>query len=134
MKPFEALFLLAICMFSSGTAFADANVCEREMVGASARYDVPLGVLYAVGMTESGRKDSLQPNAMNIEGKAYFATDLADALAHVAEAQQSGIKMIDIGCMQINHYFHNAEFSSLSQMFDPHANVDYAARFLKQLR
>lgn len=134
MRLFRALCPLIIFMFSGGLAFAAGNVCEREMVGASSRYDVPLGVLYAVGMTESGRKDSLQPHAMNIEGKAYFAVDLADALAHVAEARESGIKLIDIGCMQINHYFHGAEFKSVAEMFDPHANVDYAARFLKQLR
>ncbi len=91
-------------------------------------------MLYAVGLTESGRKDSLQPLAMNIAGEAYFATSLDDAIRRFDAAQADGIKLIDIGCMQINHYFHGREFASLRRMFDPHANVDYAARFLKVLR
>ncbi|HUB63362.1 MAG TPA: transglycosylase SLT domain-containing protein, partial [Methylocella sp.] len=37
-------------------------------------------------------------------------------------------------CMQINHHFHASQFPSLEAMFDPHENVDYAARFLKELR
>jgi soluble lytic murein transglycosylase-like protein len=115
-------------------AFAGENVCEREMKTASEKYAVPLGVLYAVGLTESGRKDSLQPYAMNIAGKAYFARNLADGLARFDQAEAAGIKLIDIGCMQINHYFHGDAFPSVAGMFEPHANVDYAARFLTTLR
>ena len=36
--------------------------------------------------------------------------------------------------MQINEKFHGSKFDSLSAMFDPARNVDYAARFLKELR
>ncbi len=36
--------------------------------------------------------------------------------------------------MQINHYYHGSHFSSVAEMFDPHANVDYAARFLRDLK
>ena len=36
--------------------------------------------------------------------------------------------------MQINHRWHGAHFASLEAMFDPHLNVAYAARFLKELR
>jgi soluble lytic murein transglycosylase-like protein len=125
--------ILTICTFSAAACAAE-NACEREMTRASGAYGVPLGVLYAVGMTESGRKDSLRPNAMNIEGRAYFATSVADGVRAFNEAKASGAKLIDIGCMQIDHYFHATEFASLEAMFDPHDNVDYAARFLKRLR
>jgi soluble lytic murein transglycosylase-like protein len=36
--------------------------------------------------------------------------------------------------MQINHYYHGERFSSVEAMLDPAQNVDYAARFLKELR
>jgi soluble lytic murein transglycosylase-like protein len=36
--------------------------------------------------------------------------------------------------MQINQHWHGADFASLSDMFDPERNVEYAARFLKTLR
>ena len=125
--------ILTISTFSQA-ALAVENACEREMTRASAAYGVPLGVLYSVGMTESGRKDSLRPNAMNIDGRAYFATSVADGVRAFKEATAHGAKLIDIGCMQIDHHFHASAFASVEQMFDPHANVEYAAHFLKGLR
>ena len=118
----------------SFTGTAEINVCEREMTQAAKRYDVPLAVLYAVGMTETGRRGSLQPFALNLQGPSFFAANLSEALRRFEEARRSGAKLIDIGCMQINHYYHSSQFRSLEAMFDPHENVDYAARFLKELR
>nr|WP_244300751.1 transglycosylase SLT domain-containing protein [Roseibium hamelinense] len=110
------------------------NVCEREMMAAAKQYEVPLGVLYAVGLTETGRKNSLYPYALNIEGRSVFPPSARAALQDIASAQQAGKKLIDIGCMQINHYYHSREFRSVDHMLEPRANVQYAARFLKQLR
>jgi len=113
---------------------AQSNVCEREMDQAAKRYDVPLAVLYAVGMTETGRRGSLQPFALNLQGPSFFAANLDEALRRFEEARKSGAKLIDVGCMQIDHHFHASHFRSLEAMFDPHENVDFAARFLKELR
>ena len=104
------------------------------MARAASRHAVPLAVLYAVGLTETGRKGSLQPYAMNIAGAAFFARDYADAESAFAAARARGVKLIDVGCMQINHHYHGREFPSLAAMFDPARNVDYAARFLTRLR
>ncbi|EJN06372.1 transglycosylase SLT domain-containing protein [Phyllobacterium sp. YR531] len=103
------------------------------MHNASTKYDIPIGILYAVGLTETGRKNSLQPYALNVEGHAVFMPTVSAAVAKFDEAQLQGAKLIDLGCMQINHHFHGRNFRSVDQMFDPAANVDYAARFLKQL-
>lgn len=130
---------LALCLSDatlgavSASTGADA-VCEREMAAASKRHDVPLAILYAVGMTESGRKGSLHRFAMNIEGKSYFASSVTDALSAFQSARAKGKKLIDVGCMQINHHFHGKKFKSVAQMFDPRANVEYAAVFLSELR
>jgi soluble lytic murein transglycosylase-like protein len=132
------LFLIAALAASTSSAalpaLAAGNACEGEMRAASQKYGVPLGVLYSVGLAESGHKESLQPFAMNIAGRAYFATGLADALREFDAARAGGVTLIDIGCMQINHRFHGEHFASVAAMFAPHANVDYAARFLKTLR
>ena len=48
-------------MSSAWSAGAGDNACEREMARAAERHAVPLGMLYAVGLTETGRGDSLQP-------------------------------------------------------------------------
>jgi soluble lytic murein transglycosylase-like protein len=95
---------------------------------------VPVGMLYAVGLTETGRGESLHPYAMNIEGKASFDARPQEAIARFQVAQAAGIKLIDVGCMQINHHYHRDKFASVEQMFEPAANVDYAARFLKELK
>jgi soluble lytic murein transglycosylase-like protein len=126
--------LLAAWSSSVPIAAHAANACEPEILRASSSYGVPVGILYAVGLTETGNKGSLQPNAMNIEGKALFPNNRAEALTAFAKARQDGASLIDVGCMQINVRYHGGEFRSLSDMFDPRQNVDYAARFLLQLK
>lgn len=116
-----------------GCAAAAANPCEPEILRAAERYGVPAGILYAVGLTETGKKGSLQPNALNIEGKAVFPASRGDALAAFRAARSGGAKLIDLGCMQINYHYHGEHFRSVEEMLDPHLNVDYAARFLAAL-
>ena len=136
----RALLAAAIvaAYFSDGApgfaASARLTVCEQEMLRASEQHQVPLGVLYAVGLTETGRKGSLQPYALNVEGKALYSTSAAEAIRKFEAARARGAKLIDLGCMQINHYYHGREFRSLSDMLTPQRNVEYAARFLKELR
>ena len=137
VRPQKALLLVlaALATFiSSGAASAAGHACEAEILSASARYGVPEGILYAVGLTETGRKGSLQPYALNIEGRAVFANSPAEAIAEFKAATRRGSKLIDLGCMQINHHYHAEHFSGLGEMLDPHANVDYAARFLVRLK
>jgi soluble lytic murein transglycosylase-like protein len=137
MKGAMLAALAAISTFSGSSVAAIAgqqNPCEREMARAAQTHAVPLGVLYAVGLTETGRGDSLRPNALNIEGQAIYDITLADAVEKFRAAQASGKKLIDVGCMQINAYYHGKFFASLQEMFDPAKNVDYAARFLRQLK
>ena len=131
------LALLAVSLSalaaSTSDALAAVGACEREILAAAAKYDIPAGILYSVGLTETGRKGSLQPYAMNIEGKAFFGHDRRDALAAFEAARARGAKLIDLGCMQINHHFHGDQFSSPAEMFDPRKNVEYAASFLARL-
>lgn len=135
LGPLVATLLLFTSELAmAGLAAAGENACEGEMRRAADAYGIPLGVLYAVGLTESGRRDSLQPYAMNIGGKPYFGASAAEAVQRFREAQRDGVKLIDIGCMQINHHYHSGHFASVEAMFEPRANVTYAARFLKQLR
>jgi soluble lytic murein transglycosylase-like protein len=122
-------------VYTSIPGFSGAlNICEREMISASDMHKVPLGVLYAVGMTETGNKGSLHPYALNIEGKTVFTNSEQAAMQAFNAARKSGVKLIDLGCMQINHHYHGADFSSVEDMLDPRRNVEYAAQFLSELR
>ena len=104
------------------------------MTRAAMRTGVPLNVLYSVGLTETGRKGELSPYDMNVDGRDVHSDSLAQAMARFAWERGRGAKLIDIGCMQINHHWHAADFRSLGEMFDPARNVEYAANFLKALK
>lgn len=136
LSRFAAIALAAASTYSAlaSPATAAANPCEPEIVRAAERYHVPIGILYAVGLAETGRKGSLQPNALNIEGKAVFPASRGAAIAAVEAARRQGTKLIDLGCMQINQHYHGSHFRSLADMLDPQQNVDYAARFLVTLK
>lgn len=137
MAILHVLALTALFIFETNalaTPRLAANMCEREIVAASRKHGIPVGILYSVGLTETGRKGSLQPYALNIEGKTVFAGSLSEAMATFYRARNSGRKLIDLGCMQINHYYHRQEFTGIRAMLDPRQNVDYAARFLVDLK
>ena len=105
------------------------------MARAAEANDIPLNVLYAVGLTETGGvRGTLYPYAMNVDGRAVISSSLPEALAKFNAERARGAKLIDIGCMQINQYWHGSDFQSVSEMFDPAKNVRYAANFLKELR
>lgn len=129
-----AFSLATISSFTPSAAAAPANACEGEIVRAAKAYNVPVGILYAVGLTETGVKGSLQPYALNIEGKAIFAASRTEALAQFKQAREQGKTLIDLGCMQINHRYHGSAFRDVEAMLEPRLNVDYAARFLADLK
>lgn len=112
----------------------ETRLCEREMARAARVHEIPLGILYAVGLTETGQRGALHPYALGAEGQTLFARSVTDAVASFEAMRQRGVRLIDLGCMQINYYYHGSNFESVQAMFDPARNVDYAARFLKELR
>ena len=111
-----------------------AASCERYIAEAATRYAIPLAVFYAVGLQETGGRDGLRPYTMNIDGRTATSGTLEAALDLLRTAQARGARLIDIGCMQINLRYHGQHFASPRAMFDPAANVDYAARFLRELK
>ncbi len=137
LAPIAAFISSALCALAgpaSPQAPAPLGACEREMIRAAQAENIPLSVLYSVGLTETGQRGRLQPYAMNIDGAAIVSGSLPEALGRFREARARGAKFIDIGCMQINHRFHAEHFETLEAMFDARRNVAYAAHFLKELR
>lgn len=114
------LILILFQAYIFNEARAAENICEQEMMRAATTHGVPVGVLYAVALTETGQRGNLNAYAMNVAGRPVFNSDLPAALAVFTAARQNGVKLIDIGCMQINHHFHGDRFNSVEEMFDPH--------------
>jgi len=112
-------------------------LCETAAERASIESGVPLSVLRAISLNETGRKRNGDmvpwPWTVNMEGKGKWFDDQDQARAYVYKHYKTGARSFDVGCFQINFKWHGQEFSSIEEMFDPLANARYAAKFLKQL-
>lgn len=140
-------FLLGLLLAgSSGPALADSGtlapsarlLCPQAIAVAEQAHAIPARLLAAIGRVESGRPDSSGvvvpwPWTINAEGQGRFFDSKAQAVAAVRALQAQGVQSIDVGCMQVNLMHHPNAFASLDQAFDPAANADYAAGFLRRL-
>lgn len=133
---FSRLALVAVLVLSPLAARASVD-CEALAAQAAAQAGIPEGLLPAIARIESGRKQGkvvrAWPWALNQAGKGMYFDTRQQALAYLQQAVASGVRNIDVGCMQINYRWHGDQFGSLEDMFDPVANTRYAARFLDQL-
>ena len=113
--------------------------CRTAIAAAEKAHGIPPQLLAAIGRVESGRRDPVTgiggawPWTINAEGTgAYFETR-AEAIARVESLRGRGVRLIDVGCMQVNLVHHATAFPTLDQAFEPMVNADYAARFLRRL-
>ncbi len=119
-------------------AAADLSlVCDRAAIEASDASGVPLSVLKAISLTETGRRRDGAfrpwPWTVNMEGKGSWHESRDAALALVYDHFKRGARSFDVGCFQINYRWHGQHFESIEAMFDPRGNAMYAARFLSEL-
>ncbi len=114
-----------------------AALCERAILNGARRGGVPPEVLYAVALTETGRKtgDRIRPYpwAINREGQGHWFKTREEALAFGEASLAEGRNSFDVGCVQINYRWHGHAFPSLDDMFDPEWTATYAAQFLRTL-
>lgn len=129
-----AMALSTCSSLTTAARAAAAQTCETHIAAAAQRYKIPLAVFYAVGLVETGGRNGLRPYTLNIDGRSSFNDTLAGGLEAFESARRGGARLIDIGCMQINYRWHGDRFASVTEMFDPGRNVDYAARFLNELK
>lgn len=114
-----------------------ADQCERAIVNGARRGGVPVEVLHAVALTETGRKQDGRlrawPWAINREGKGYWFETYEQALAFARQSIAEGRLSFDVGCVQINYRWHGHAFPSIEDMFNPEWTATYAAQFLRTL-
>lgn len=116
-----------------------AAACQSAGMEAERRFDLPFGLLLAIGVVESGRLDpatgrtAAWPWTTNAGGAGRQFENLPEALAATRALQRRGVTSIDVGCFQINLRQHPTAFASLEEAFDPAANAAYAAGFLSML-
>lgn len=155
LRPGRALLLTAtalglLAMMGPGEAKAPeagygletdpSALCEAAAIHHERENALPRALLAAVAMAESGRyspktgKARAWPWTINAEGKAYYFNSKREAVAKTQQLLDSGMRSIDIGCMQVNLRYHPHAFSSLDEAFDPMINMAYGAEFLMDLR
>lgn len=121
-------------------ALRDAALCTAAIADAERAQALPLHLLKAVALAESGRWDKASqesfawPWTVTAGGAGQYFPDKAHAIAAVKRLRAKGVTNIDVGCLQVNLGYHPDAFATLDAAFDPAANAAYAAHFLKALR
>ena len=131
--------LITPTTIAAAAPFDEWSYCATVITKYEQEYDLPQKILTAISLAESGRVDANDdqlkawPWAVMAERKGRYLPNKAAAIAEVRKLQKRGIKNIDVGCMQINLYYHPRAFASLNEAFTPDHNVAYAAQFLSDL-
>lgn len=135
-----ALLLAAQATGRAAHAAEASDLCSAATTVAEQHHDTPPGLLAMIAKVESGRRGppagALQPWPWTVDadGQGAFFASKAEAVAWSRQALDSGaVTYLDVGCMQIDLRSHPDAFASLDQAFDPAANAEYGARFLRQL-
>lgn len=145
MRPYQRILLggFLVVLFHSFvlvTEKSSAFLCQKQIARAEKANNIPPGLLSAISIIESGKRakghDDLVawPWVINVGGKPEYYKTKTDAVKSLNKHLESGKLNIDVGCMQVNYRHHGAEFRSPTYMMDPRQNVDYAAKFLLELR
>jgi hypothetical protein len=115
----------------------DAALCERAIVNGARTVGVPVEVLHAISLTETGRQLGTGfkpwPWAVNREGQGHWFDNREQVLAFARESLAANRRSFDLGCFQINYNWHGHNFPSVEAMVDPETSAVYAARFLQDL-
>ncbi len=123
----------------ASTSPVDPNGCFAAIRVAEGASHLPPGLLGSIAMVESGRSDPRTgrpapwPWTINVAGAGFFFQTKEEAIAAVEAARATGVRSIDVGCMQVNLMHHPDAFATLDQAFDPGVNAAYAAGFLTRL-
>ena len=140
MRRIVLSFVLLCDLLRPSVAAEPGTACAEAAVVAERQWALPPDLIHAIGRVESGRYDPATrrvapwPWTVNANGSGYSFATRTEAVAFVHNLQAHGVRLIDVGCFQVDLFYHPAAFSSLEQAFDPAANADYAGRFLSSLR
>lgn len=140
LAALTALYVLPAAAAPAAPVTPQAHgLCVQAARQAEIDHHLPPHLLAAISLAETGRWSSEHkasfawPWTVMAEGIGRYLPSKAAAIAEVERLQDRGITNIDVGCQQINLYYHGEAFRSLEEAFDPTANAEYAAAFLADL-
>ena len=126
---------LSLALFATdGRAASTALSCDIAAAKAESDWNLPAGILSAVGTVESGRAGPAGtapwPWTINAAGRGTYHETKEEAVATVLTIMERGFPYIDVGCFQVDIAYHAGVFRSLDEAFDPERNAQAAARIL----
>lgn len=131
MKKWYTMLISTVLSITPPTALDKSlQKCSNLARLVEIEEGIPPFLLTALIFIES----SDMPWVIGIEGNSHRYKTKDGALAKIQELKMLGKKNFDIGCMQINHYFHGNNFQTENQILNPLENIRYAARLLKKLK
>ena len=127
---------VAMVFLISLPTYAHAMAVPAAYHQVAEEYDVPAGILFAIALTESGRKAAdgrvlPYPWAMNVNGKALYFANRVEADSRLVQLLGEG-KQPDIGLMQVNWRYHRRKLGDARQAFDPWLNLRAGATVLRE--
>ena len=117
-----------------------ASPCEQAALVAEKTFDLPAGLLSAIGRVESGRYDAelgrvvAWPWTIDVAGDGRQFDTAMEVVRTTQWLRDNGARNIDVGCFQVSLLYHPDAFETLEQAFDPPTNGHYAGQLLASLK
>lgn len=130
-----SMIWLSAVLFQSPVVKAEAIPLRYQQIAY--HYQIPASILYAVALTESGKKIKTGlfrpwPWTLNVAGQAKRYKTRREAWQAIEHYLSQGIRSIDIGLLQINWRWNKAELRNNTwQALDPLFNAQTGARLLR---
>jgi len=106
-----------------------AATCTAAIQRAADEAGAPRSILLAIGAVES----SGHPWAVNDSGQSLLFATRDEAAAYLRQQIERGRTNLDIGCLQLNWYWHGDQLGTPDTALDPYFNALYAAQYLRTL-
>jgi hypothetical protein len=124
-----SFYLTTMLCFSNISIASASTECLTAITKYEQLYRIPTGLLKAVSKVES----EYNPLALNDGLKEHNFKTKHEVINRINYLVDIGKTNFDIGCMQINYYWHGKNFASVEEMLDVSWNVRYAAALIHGL-
>jgi hypothetical protein len=122
-----ALAFIVLCL---GSRPVRADACTEQAVAVERERSVPLGLLHAIALAESGYNGQPHPYALRIGRKSLYPANPEQALRLLIGSKGHAPRYANVGCMQLALPGRHRTVAAAERMLDPAINMRAAASYL----
>lgn len=130
-------FITGLLLCSSVTAAPppEHTACGKYVEIIAHQTKVPPEVIWAVANAESNLgKLGPWPWSANLYGKSFYFKSQKELTNFIRKKLKKNRTLnIDIGCMQLNYFYHGYKFSNIYEMTNIYKNMLIGAKYLRHL-